>query len=72
MTAPERSNAARIKEGLEFNHKKVHVTVTWLDGRRFYRVRVGKFGSEQEALQYARGLADEGYDARIVPFESPI
>ncbi|MEJ2182516.1 MAG: septal ring lytic transglycosylase RlpA family protein [Nitrospirota bacterium] len=68
----ERSNAARIKEGLEFNHKKVHVTVTWLDGRRFYRVRVGKFGSEQEALQYARGLADEGYDARIVPFESPI
>lgn len=65
----ERANAEHLKSGLQLNHKKVYLLVKWVDGTRFFRVRVGKFRDEDNAGRYARRLAAEGYNARVVPFE---
>jgi rare lipoprotein A len=65
----ERANAEHVKIGLQLNHKKVYMIVKWVDGTRFFRVRVGKFRDEGNAGRYARRLAEEGYEARVVPFE---
>ena len=65
----EKDSADYLLRGLKLNHRKVYMTETWVDGKRFYRVRVGKFRSESSARSYARKLADEGYSARVTPFE---
>lgn len=57
----ERDSALYMKNGLELMHKKVYIREKWIDGSRYYRVRVGKFRSEGSALKYARKLAFEGY-----------
>jgi len=66
----ERDNAVYLKKGLSLVHDKVYVMEKWINGDRYYRVRVGKFGSESKALKYARELAYEGYrDVHVTAFE---
>ena len=65
----EKDSAVYLLKGLKLNHRKVYMTETWVDGKRFYRVRVGKFRSEGSARSYAQKLADEGYSVRVTPFE---
>lgn len=65
----DKFNAVHFKKGLELNHDRVYMAVKWIEGQRFYRVRVGRFRSEEQAGRYATRLADEGYDTRVVPFE---
>jgi rare lipoprotein A len=65
----EKNNAEYVLKGLRLNHRRVYMTETWRDGKRFYRVRVGKFRNQEKADAYARKLAQEGYAARVTPFE---
>lgn len=57
----ERSNAFRLKEGLEFKYDNVYVTTILLRGKRYYRVKVGKFDNYENTYSIAEKLADEGY-----------
>jgi len=66
----ERDNAMYLRDGLALVHDRVYVLEKWINGNRYYRVRVGKFGSENKALKYARSLAYEGYrDVHVAVFE---
>lgn len=65
----DKENADHLREGLELNYARVYLMEKWVNGSRFYRVRVGKFASVEKAEQYARTLMEEGYDANIVTYE---
>jgi rare lipoprotein A len=65
----EKSNAYHLMDGLKLNYRRVHIKNTRVDGKRFYRVRVGKFKKRSKALDYAKRLADEGYSVKIVDYE---
>lgn len=66
----DRDNATYLRQGLEMVHGKVYLTHKWIDGNKYYRVRVGKFHSEKKALDYARKLAYEGYpDVSVITYE---
>lgn len=65
----EDSNAAHLKTGLELAHDRVHIRKASVNGKRFYRVRVGKFGTYESALDYAQDLAEEGYSAVVMTYE---
>lgn len=65
----ERFNAVHLEKGLQLNYGDVYVMERWIDGTRYYRVRVGRFKDEGEAGRCAKRLADEGYDADILPYE---
>jgi rare lipoprotein A len=68
----DQESAEYIREGLELNHEKVYVMEKRVEGERYYRVRVGKFRTVENARRYAELLADEGYDTDIIPFEKRI
>jgi rare lipoprotein A len=61
----EQENAARLKQGLDIKYSNVHIMPVQLQGKQFYRVRVGKFDSRDSAYLIAEKLADEGYNAFI-------
>jgi rare lipoprotein A len=61
----EQENAARLKQGLDIKYSGVHIMPVHLKGKKFYRVRVGKFNSRDSAYLIAEKLADEGYNAFI-------
>jgi rare lipoprotein A len=61
----KQENASRLKQGLEIKYKNVHITTVQLKGKKFYRVKVGKFNSGESAYSTAEKLADEGYTAFI-------
>jgi len=66
----ERDNAEYLKKGLALMHDKVYLMEKWINGDKYYRVRVGKFRSESKAIKYARDLAYEGYpDVQVTSFE---
>lgn len=62
----ERSNAAHLKTGLKLKHKKVYIARAFVNGKRYYRVRVGKFKTYEGAFDYAKSLAEEGYSAVVM------
>ena len=61
----KQENAKRLKQGLEIKYDNVHITTVQLQGKKFYRVKVGKFNSGENAYSTAEKLADEGYTAFI-------
>ncbi len=61
----KQENANRLKQGLEIKYDNVHITTVRLQGKKFYRVKVGKFNSGDSAYSTAEKLADEGYSAFI-------
>lgn len=66
----EKDSAEYIMKGLKLNHSKVYMVEKWIDGKRYYRVRVGKFKGSEPARDYANKLLQEGYSgAHIAPFE---
>jgi rare lipoprotein A len=65
----DQESAKYIREGLALNHENAYIMEKWIDGERFYRVRIGKFSTAESARRYAELLADEGYSTDILPFE---
>ena len=61
----ERSNASRLKRGLEIQYKNVDITSVYLQGEKYYRVRIGRFKDYDSAYSVAERLAGEGYRALI-------
>ncbi len=61
----EESNAHRLKMALEFKYDNVYITTAYIDGRRFYRVRIGEFKDRDSAYSFAQALAFEGYSTFI-------
>lgn len=62
----ERSNADRLKQGLDLKYGNVYITTFSKDSRRFYRVRIGRYDGKDSAYEMASRLANEGYEAMIV------
>ena len=63
----ERENALRLKKGLMITYGKVFITTAHINGKRFFRVRVGRFNNYDSAYSVAERLADEGYSTFITP-----
>lgn len=55
------TNANRFKKGLELRYENVSVSAALVRGEKFYRVRIGKFSSLEDAQRVTKKLADEGY-----------
>lgn len=61
----EKSNANRLKQGLKIKYRDVYITTTYLNGQKFYRVRIGIFNNRDSAYSFAKTLAEEGYSTFI-------
>ncbi len=66
------SNATRLKMALELKYDKIYITEADIKGDKYYRVRVGTFRIRDEALRFAKALADEGYDTLITNYEEKL
>jgi rare lipoprotein A len=62
----ERANAVRLKQGLQYTYNDVYITRIFFKGKRYYRVKVGKFSNYNSAYSIAEKLADEGYNTLIM------
>ena len=61
----KKSNAYRLKKGLELKYSNVFVSSVYLKGQKYYRVRIGKFKDRDRAYSLADKLAHEGYTILI-------
>ena len=61
----EKSNAVRLKDGLRSNYSNVFIDTARINGRKYHRVRVGKFKNHDTAYSLAKKLAREGYSIHI-------
>jgi rare lipoprotein A len=68
----DESNAKRLKSGLELRYQNVYILESNVKGEKYYRVRVGKFGSKSDASMTGKTLADEGYNVLITHYEQAI
>ena len=65
----ERTNAERLVAKLARRYKNAHMT-TFFDGQQtFYRVRVGRSGSLEEAVAYEQELVREGFPETFIVAE---
>jgi rare lipoprotein A len=64
-----RSNAFRLMEGLQRVYKDVYITELKTPENTYYRVRVGKFRTREEAYRVAIRLAQDGYAAFMTTTE---
>ncbi|RJQ14458.1 MAG: septal ring lytic transglycosylase RlpA family protein [Nitrospiraceae bacterium] len=64
----EPSNAERLKKGLEFKYSRVYITTVFVNGQKYFRVRIGEFDNYDNAYSVAAKLADEGYSTLIVSY----
>ncbi len=62
------SYAINLKKGLQSRFNKVYIKEEAIDGRSFYRVRIGMFDSKEEANMEALRIAEKGYGFFIVGF----
>ncbi len=62
----ERGNADRLRDELSRRHSPVHVLPWESNTRRFYRVRLGSFPSEEEARRYLPALKKENLGGFVV------
>ena len=68
----DRANADRLKRVLTFKYGNVYIREADIRGKRFYRVRIGRFQLKSEAGQLAETLAEEGYPVMITAYNENI
>jgi len=66
------SNAKRLQKSLELRYSKVYITEVSIEGGRYYRVSIGKFSDRDQVHDFAKTLADEGYDVLIIRYNEKI
>lgn len=66
------SNAFRLKQILEHTYDEVYLMKVWIRGERFYRVRIGKALSINEARRLAKRLSEEGYSVLVTGYREAI
>ena len=64
-----RANALRLMKELKKIHQVVYISILKTPESKYYRVRLGKFSSRQEAYQYAHLLVKDGYTPFITKTE---
>jgi rare lipoprotein A len=64
-----RANAFRLMEGLQRVYKNVYITELKTPENTYYRVRVGRFKTREEAYRVAMRLAQDGYAAFMTTTE---
>jgi rare lipoprotein A len=64
----EIDNALRLKQSLSLKYQNVYINKAVVKGETFYRVRVGKFNSYDEAYNLAKSMGQEGYRVIITNF----
>ncbi len=55
------SNAERLRTALSWSYPDVYIARASVDGRTYYRVRLGSYKEKASALNLADRLAEEGY-----------
>ena len=65
----EMENALRLKEALELKYKDVYIIEGTVNEGIFYKVRIGKFQSRNEASSVGKVLAYEGYSPLITHYD---
>jgi len=68
----EISNAMGLKEDLEQRYNRVYITEAYVDGERYYRVRIGKIIGKDDAYHLVKVIEKEGYDVLIVRYDEKI
>jgi rare lipoprotein A len=63
------SNADRLKKALTFKYSNVYITEADIRGKRFYRVKIGRFQLKAEAGQLGTTLAEEGYPVVVTAYD---
>lgn len=58
----DRNNAERLKQKLDSTYKNAHITTYNNGDETFYRVRVGKCSTLQQAIEYETILIKEGFE----------
>jgi rare lipoprotein A len=66
------TNAKRLQKALELRYSKVYIMEAHIEGDRYYRVRIGKFSDRDDVDDFAKTLADEGYDVLITRYNEKI
>ncbi len=64
-----KANALRLKRVLEDRYSGVYIHRVWLKGSLYYRVRIGRYQSLQDAREVAEALASEGYEVMVLTYE---
>jgi rare lipoprotein A len=64
-----RSNAISLMEELKRAYKDVYITELKTTENTYYRVRLGKFKTRDEAYRFATRLAQDGYNAYMTTIE---
>lgn len=62
----ENINAVRLKTALTLEYSNVYIIEAWVEGQKFYRVRIGDFGDFENAFSIAERLGQVGYPTFIV------
>lgn len=62
----DRQNAEKRKAELDQKHKNAHIAKFNNGSEIFYRVRVGKFSTLEQARAYEKVLSDDGYEPIII------
>ena len=63
------ANAKRLQKALELEYSLVYISEAYIEGDKYYRVRVGKFSDCDQVNDLAKTLADEGYDVLITTYD---
>ena len=61
----KRSDAERLRRVLKRKYREVYIDVVSLKGKKYYRVRVGRFSSKNRAYSVAEELEEEGYEVFV-------
>ncbi len=62
----ERDNAERLKTVLGWKHTGAYIMKAEVSGKTFFRVRIGRSRTKDDAMGLARLLADEGYPVMVL------
>jgi rare lipoprotein A len=68
----EIENAERLRKALELEYSEVYIKEICIEGDTYYRVRIGKFSDSDQVNDFAKTLADEGYDVLITRYDEEI
>ncbi|MEJ2695049.1 MAG: septal ring lytic transglycosylase RlpA family protein [Candidatus Sulfobium sp.] len=60
------TNAVRLKAGLSPEYDNVYIQEADLEGKKYYRVRIGDYGDFNKAVSVAGKLGQEGYEACVL------
>lgn len=59
--------AESLKAAVEPSHPGVFIKKATLNGKTYYRVRIGRFTDKAKAMAEAKHFANEGYDTYVTP-----